>query len=220
MDLFLLRHGQSANNALPEQQRVEDPGLTDLGQQQAELLADWAQSVRLTHLVTSPFRRALLTTRPIHEKTGLIPQVWIDIHELGGCYAGYHADNFEGRPGMTGDAIRADFPRYVVPDEIDHTGWWKSRKRENPLEVIERASRFMETVNSSFDDPHSRIAFVMHADFISVLVDVLLENDSPEENFAGDIWNAGVTHIQWNSDALQLARFNCAKHIGGEYRST
>ena len=36
MELYLIRHAQSQNNALPEEQRVEDPGLTELGNQQAD----------------------------------------------------------------------------------------------------------------------------------------------------------------------------------------
>ena len=37
--LYLVRHGESANNALPNHQRVADPSLTELGQKQAHNLA-------------------------------------------------------------------------------------------------------------------------------------------------------------------------------------
>ena len=85
MQLFLIRHAQSQNNALPEEQRVEDPGLTELGHRQAELLADWVPALNLTRLITSPFRRTLLTTEPIRRATSLIPEVRVDLHEQGGC---------------------------------------------------------------------------------------------------------------------------------------
>ena len=58
MELFLIRHGQSLNNFQPQEQRVEDPPLTDLGRRQAELLAEWIESAGLTRLICSPFRRA------------------------------------------------------------------------------------------------------------------------------------------------------------------
>jgi len=59
MDLYLVRHAQSQNNALPERLRVADPDLTDLGHQQAARLAERVRSLKLTRLLTSPFRRAL-----------------------------------------------------------------------------------------------------------------------------------------------------------------
>ena len=40
MELYIIRHAQSSNNALAdERERVCDPHLTELGRQQAELLA-------------------------------------------------------------------------------------------------------------------------------------------------------------------------------------
>ena len=45
VQLYLIRHGQSENNARPEHLRVEDAELTDLGHQQAEQLAPWIATV-------------------------------------------------------------------------------------------------------------------------------------------------------------------------------
>ena len=66
MELYLIRHAQSLNNALPEEQRVEDPGLTELGLQQADCLGKWIGTLALTKVITSPFRRALETAKRIH----------------------------------------------------------------------------------------------------------------------------------------------------------
>ena len=38
MRLYLIRHAQSENNARPEHERVEDPGLTELGARQIDHL--------------------------------------------------------------------------------------------------------------------------------------------------------------------------------------
>ena len=62
MNLYLIRHGQSENNALDESLRVHDPGLTETGLTQVEYLGKWFSVRPLDVLVTSPFRRALLTT--------------------------------------------------------------------------------------------------------------------------------------------------------------
>jgi broad specificity phosphatase PhoE len=109
MQLYIIRHGQSSNNALADfSQRTFDPILTPLGQQQAEAVADYLASGRnleqlvgateeetgvktevgfhLTHLYCSAMYRALQTARPIGQAVGLNPEVWVDIHEGGGMY--------------------------------------------------------------------------------------------------------------------------------------
>ncbi len=73
--ILLIRHAQSANNALPESQRVPDPGLTELGKQQAERLTAICSRYKITELYCSPFRRSLDTTRPISNCTGLVPRI-------------------------------------------------------------------------------------------------------------------------------------------------
>ena len=98
MELYLIRHAQSENNAQPEEQRVEDPALTAMGRRQAGLLADWITSLNLTRLITSPFLRTLETTEAIRQATRLTPEVRVQLHEQGGCYRGYGPDGREGRP--------------------------------------------------------------------------------------------------------------------------
>ena len=117
MELFLIRHGQSLNNFLPQEQRVEDPPLTDLGHQQAVLLAEWIESAGITRLISSPFRRTLETAEYVRRTTGLRPEIWIDLHEQGGCVAGPTPDCMVGRPGMTHGQISADFPGFQIGDE-------------------------------------------------------------------------------------------------------
>jgi len=69
MDLLLVRHG------LPE--RVEgaegpaDPVLTEEGQHQSRLLADWLGHERIDHLMSSTLRRAHETAAPIGARLGL-----------------------------------------------------------------------------------------------------------------------------------------------------
>ena len=83
MHLYLIRHGQSENNALEESLRVKDPGLTEAGLTQVDYLGKWFSGRPLDVLITSPFRRALLTTVPIAKATGLTPIVRTAIHEVG-----------------------------------------------------------------------------------------------------------------------------------------
>jgi broad specificity phosphatase PhoE len=105
MQLYIIRHAQSTNNALADQRfRVSDPGLTETGHRQAELLAEhlvhgsgrFTSSTNpagaagigygITRLYCSPMLRALQTARPVSHALGLIPEIWIEIHEYGGIW--------------------------------------------------------------------------------------------------------------------------------------
>ena len=94
MDLFIIRHGESANNALANiKDRQVDPPLTDLGEQQAEKLARFLtdgyipeltnpnaannkikmrQGFGITSLNVSPMYRTLQTVQPVAESLGLV----------------------------------------------------------------------------------------------------------------------------------------------------
>ena len=124
MQLFLIRHGESANNALGVgdisyedymAQRSPDPGLTQIGKRQAEMvarhlaadghpesrngtpLASTRAGYGIQTLYVSAMLRALQTARPIAAALGLAPQVMVDIHEHGCC-------------ARLGDGLRCRYP--------------------------------------------------------------------------------------------------------------
>lgn len=98
MDLFIIRHGQSINNALKDERDGEvDPPLTDLGKKQAQLLAQHLAADAshdpvndpssgtsepylgsdhgFTSLFCSPMYRSMQTAVPVGLALGLSPQV-------------------------------------------------------------------------------------------------------------------------------------------------
>jgi 2,3-bisphosphoglycerate-dependent phosphoglycerate mutase len=207
MQLYLIRHAQSENNALPEDKRVEDPGLTELGRQQAEHLAEWIPALRLTRLITSPFRRTLLTTEPIRRATALIPEVRIDLHEQGGCYSGHEFGNLVGRPGMSRREIEIEFSGFQVADGIDGEGWWQSKPYETSEAARRRAERLLESARREFAHTDERVAFVMHADIKLLLLSHL--NSEP----LAVPYNTSVSEIEFTSSSHQLRVFNQICHL-------
>ncbi|MDA1052870.1 MAG: histidine phosphatase family protein [Planctomycetota bacterium] len=207
MQLYLIRHAQSQNNALPEEERVEDPGLTELGLRQAELLAEWIPSLRLTRLITSPFRRTLLTTQPIARTTSLIPEVRIDLHEQGGCYGGHDFGNKVGRPGMTRQEIEAEFSGYQVADNIDGQGWWRSKPYETIDAAWTRAARLLESTRREFGHTDERIGYVMHADIKRLFIAHL----HPDP--IGVPCNTSVTEIEFTATSHRILAFNQISHL-------
>ena len=68
MRLFLLRHADAEPDALTDAERA----LTDLGRQQAARVAEFCRrhALRPELVLSSPFRRALETARPVAEAIG------------------------------------------------------------------------------------------------------------------------------------------------------
>ena len=90
MQLYIVRHGESANNALGTEDasydeymatRSPDPVLTQIGERQVALVgAHLAKAgYGITELHCSAMVRAMQTALPIGQALGLRPQVWIDI---------------------------------------------------------------------------------------------------------------------------------------------
>lgn len=71
MEFVIIRHAEPT--ALRVDSGAADPGLTPLGQAQAEALASCGALERIDVVVQSPSRRAIETARPIAERFGLEP---------------------------------------------------------------------------------------------------------------------------------------------------
>jgi 2,3-bisphosphoglycerate-dependent phosphoglycerate mutase len=170
MELYLIRHAQSANNARTPEERVEDPTLTRVGHQQCSFLAEWIPALNLTRVITSPFMRALQTADYIRAAVDLAPLVCIQPHEQGGCMSGPTPDAFVGRPGMTRSQIQQQFPDFDVSPEIDGQGWWGSKPFESEDAARQRAARMLARTVEEFAGTQERVAFVTHADLLRLLV--------------------------------------------------
>lgn len=196
--LFLVRHGESANNALPDYQRVPDPALTELGQQQAEDLASTYQHLpRIDHIIVSPFRRTLQTAWPLLEARNCRATIWADIYEVGGCYSGHEHGKLIGEPGMTHSQIAEEFPRYDIPPEIDEQGWYKGRAYETWDQADSRAQIQAQRMQDRFCGRDVVVVCVIHADFKQLLLQKLLPVQ-PEYHGPG-LPNTSVTHLHFNS---------------------
>ena len=207
MELYLIRHAQSQNNAKPAEQRIEDPPLTELGREQANCLAKWIPTLKLTKLIVSPFLRALQTAEPVWKSTNLTPQVQIDLHEMGGCQRGDTPDNMTGRPGMNRAEIEQQFPAFCVSAEIDGEGWWSSKPYETREQARQRAKALLKRTRDEYAQTDQRVAYVTHGDFKLLL----LEQFHPEPLDAP--CNVSVSKIRITPQACQLQDYNYVQHL-------
>lgn len=210
--LYLVRHGESTNNALPDAQRVPDPPLTELGHQQVRQLAQYYRNLdRIDRVLTSPFRRTLQTTLPLLEARDMRAAIWTDLFEVGGCFSGYVPGAMKGASGMTDTEIASEFPHFDIPGDIGEQGWYKCQPVET-WELAElRAGRQAIRLRNNFEDTEQVVFCFIHADFKQLLLQQLLP-EMPEYHGA-DIPNTSVTHIQIENGKTSVLKYCDTAHL-------
>ncbi|MDX1522286.1 MAG: histidine phosphatase family protein [Anaerolineae bacterium] len=228
MELYLIRHAQSTNNALITQRdRVQDPPLTDIAHQQAQLVAEQVahgpnfgsmttesveatgggirEGLGLTRLYCSAMWRALQTTEPIGRATGLTPEVWLDIHEHGGIFLDHHDGKGPiGYPGKSRAEILERFPNYVLPDEITDKGWW-NRPYEGWPECHGRAIKVVRQL-LNWAETEERIGLVTHGGFMDALLKAFFRQ-LPSATFWYHHNNTAITRLDIYPDSRFGLRF-------------
>lgn len=81
MRVYIVRHGQSTNNA--GQTLLDDPPLTPLGRRQMKRVAKWLseEPAPMHWLFTSPLLRAQQSASLIAQVMGVEPETWDDLQE-------------------------------------------------------------------------------------------------------------------------------------------
>ncbi|MCB9419090.1 MAG: histidine phosphatase family protein [Ardenticatenaceae bacterium] len=234
MQLYIIRHAQSENNLLWQQTgssdgRLPDPALTEKGHEQARLVAqflaqpasdvpaperDNRDGFSLTHLYCSLMERAVLTGTYIAQATGLPLKGLVEIHEWGGIY---HKDETNGEriglPGPDRDYFAANHPHLVLPESLNHAGWW-NRDPELPEERPLRARRFWQFLLKEHGGTDDRVAIVSHGGFTQTLLATLLNRDDPDITLGlpANVWfatnNASVSRIDFESDHFRIGYLN------------
>lgn len=239
MELTIIRHAQSTNNALPDQRwRVVDPPLTEVGVRQAALVAAHLGSnpnlepgpceteplnggdrsgSGITRLYTSAMRRALQTSHRISLALGLRAEVWVDLHEHGGMWLDHGAPaGIVGYPGLSRSEIMSCFPRSVLPPQVSESGWYDPAQGFESLELASaRAERVAARLHewAALDD---RIAVITHGGFSSLLLQVLFGTQP-----AGAVFfhhdNTGITRLRLRADGkMSLRHLNRISHLPAE----
>jgi 2,3-bisphosphoglycerate-dependent phosphoglycerate mutase len=239
MQLLLIRHAESENNAKPVHARVCDPSITARGRLQADCLGKWMSGLAIDQMITSPFLRTLETTRFVLKHAHVAPRrypisVWHDVFENGGCYHGHHEKNFRGAEGLGRKAIHSFFqeiieqfpdlepPPLTVDNEIQDTGWWGGKDRETSDQMQARSRSVIRRFENTFaphpnseQGPHATdpvVVLIAHADFLREMLSQMLA-DTVEMDSIGPIPNTSVTSLQWSTTGWKLNSLNSVTHL-------
>ena len=213
MELYIIRHAESANNAAPLDSRVDDPTLSPVGYQQADYLAGRLRHIRPDRILVSPFRRTLQTIEPYLADTNVLPEAWIDLHEQGGVVRGIDLETFEGCPGMTRSEILRHYPDMILPDEIGEEGWWKSKPFETVHLAAQRADRVAEQIRGPIAQSKQCTVLISHGMFMRLLISAIMGFNYEGYDRLEEIANTGVTRFTINESGVKLGLHNCVRHI-------
>ncbi len=227
--LYLIRHGQSVNNALVgESPRTADPCLTQTGQAQARSVAEHLKQqldktdvrdglvgeggYRIGRIYCSAMLRALQTAQPIGAALGLTPEVWVDVHEGGGIWLDDQDGHGPvGHGGLTRSEMEKQFAGFDIPDAVTDAGWW-NRSFARREQLIARAARVADDIQNMLPRAKERIAIVSHGTFLNLLIQHLLfGRHVPGCHFSNH--NTAISRLDLNEDRLMVRYLNRVDHL-------
>ncbi len=235
MDLYLIRHGQSQNNTLwgvkdYRRQRVADPKLTEVGEQQASATAkalfahgdpsytsDWdPQNIagfNFTHIYCSLMERAVQTAYPLSEAYDLPLLALDNAYEYGGLFQhDPETDTEVGVPGLGKAHFETHYPRLVYPETAHPDGWWKSRSKEPTDQALARSQTVLQTLLDTHEQ-QDQVALISHAGFINYMIEARFGTKIINTENWMLVNNTSITRLHFNQQFSSIFYLNRTDHL-------
>ncbi len=191
MDLYLVRHGETAANTRHVYQKPSEP-ISALGAAEVARLVRHIQNIQPTHIYTSDFKRARETAHYFGYATGLEP-VWLpSLHEV------YPPETLIDRsrfsPASFSYLLRWFFGWYTpAPDS-------KAETKEMFVHRILKTRAHMEAQHG----PGDRVVAVTHSVFLNFFIAHLCADEHVNVFGALPLFykilrfeNSGITHVRY-----------------------
>jgi len=193
--LWLIRHGESTWNAIGRVQGWADPPLSELGEWQANQVAQRLANVELTTVYTSTLQRAFQTAQIIADKVGLTPVPDLRLREHGMGEA----------TGMIWSR-EAFFSRWPFLTEIANQG----KPIRTHIPGAEPLDAFINRVNAAIHairQTHSEgdVAVVAHGGVFRAYLADLLNASLGSAEFSID--NVSISQIEFTEANFTKVRF-------------
>ena len=215
MEFYLIRHGQSVNNASPDALEP-DPGLTNIGREQAGCVGKALQDKGIHRLYCSPMLRALQTAEIIGRMLSLPPHVYVGLHEWDGIWEASVGRYGATLPGLSRTQMREICPHVVLPNDVTGEGWLFS-EWENVDLMLQRAFHdskvFIRQAEAIHGESQERVAVVSHGGFLATMICAFLDlppNDDPD-HFAHR--NGAISKIRKTRESTQLRYMHRISHL-------
>jgi broad specificity phosphatase PhoE len=209
MVLYLIRHGRTDAYSNNRRQSPDTP-LGEYGLNQAKLLAEKLKLVKIDHLYSSSWPRALQTANEI----SLIKNISVNIHS--------HLHENDKHPALNNAILGSDInQRYLKEREENkyNLNWKFDGEGESVNDLLQRAHNVIEELKTN----HSKesVAIVSHAIFLGALIGlILLGPDIDHKSFAQfvqslRIENASLTTLKYDPEkkTWKLLSLNDHSHL-------
>lgn len=209
-EILLIRHGETAWNAVRKLQGHLDIPLNAEGRRQAKALAAGLQHEKLATIISSDLQRAMQTAGEIARLQGIPTKIDAALRER--CFG-----DFEGK-------LYSELPE-LYPDEYAH---WRSRdpdfhfpaKQDDANNVGESIREFQQrTVNAilhyAAQYQGKKIAIVAHGGVLECAYRAAMKLPLNAERTI-TIYNASINRFSCNNGQLSLIDWGDITHLGNE----
>jgi len=203
MQIYLVRHGQSQNNA--GDTSSHNVPLTPLGHEQIRLAADALVAYHFQAFYCSPLERALQSATIIHSRLNLDPYVHPAFSEVGFSW---------GEPNTTREQLQASYPFAVLDPAITSNGWAPA-VHETEDEAYDRAGEVIRWLSERHPDPDARILVVSHGRFGAIFMGYVVgSRPCGYARFSQN--NACISRVDITDEVWKLRFLNATAHLPEE----
>ena len=212
MTVYFVRHGESQGNQKKVHQTAAEP-LSEIGLDQAKLVAHRFTKIKFEALLASPYRRAQQTAQIISGKTKVRVETYEEFREP------QRPPEIQGLPHQHPKAVKV---RALVKKHLLDPDWHYSTE-ENFFDVKQRAKNAFHLLERRREQS---IAVVSHGNFIALMITIKLFGQDIEPDrflnmFAHTKYsNTGITVMDYSLDEYskqkewKLVTFNDNAHLG------
>jgi len=247
MHLYFIRHAQSKNNALwsntgSRAGRSDDPHITKLGKEQAELLANYLpqrihkdrqclpiaqpenendyidQPSGNTFLYCSLYLRAIETGFYLANAMNIPLRGYIDIHENGGVFRiDQLTGEYIGTSGKSRSYLQKHYPSLQLPPGLGEEGWWNKPFEERP-ERRARAKRVLDFLLAEHKPNNDTVVMVSHQGFYNYLLREVFAVPLESENWF-ELYNTAISYIQFRAGFINIVYHNNYEFLPADFTS-
>lgn len=196
--VWLARHGQTPGNISGE--RLYNPGLTDLGREQARRLAEALAAAGVRQLLSSPLRRALETAAPVAARAGVPVEACNDLVEF---------NAWDAYRGASRAELGGWFPGARLEPAMPEQGWEYPGPEAAPSAAL-RVRRILARVAAL--PPGGVVGIVAHGTFNGLLLRAWL---GAAEGVVFAQANACINHLVLQGGTVTVRALNATGHLEG-----
>ncbi|HIK46637.1 MAG TPA: histidine phosphatase family protein [Leptolyngbyaceae cyanobacterium M65_K2018_010] len=203
LDLYLLRHGETAASQTGGYCGVQDPELTPEGVAMAEAFAATYKALPWQAVFVSPMKRTVATAMPLCQAIGLNMQVRNGLKEI-------HYGQWEGQtPDYVSEHFHQDYVRWLT-----EPAWNPPTGGETSVQIASRAALVIAEIEEKFTE--GNVLVVSHKATIRIILCSLLGIDVGRYRDRINLPVASVSVVRFDVHGPMLMKHGDRSHLPAE----